>query len=150
MTDLIGADFVTVSLTTFLGDLGEVDRGVQLLEGDGEHDRRHLVADDARDVGLKRLGAPNREVISALKDGTKKRYALDVIPMGVGQENVAGDRGAVGAGDERAPELTDAGAGIEDDEPPFGGPQLDAGRVAPVADRVAPRRRDGAPRSPKL
>src|SRR5207237_10303183 len=90
------------------------------------------------------------EVVSALKDGTKEGNALDVVPMGVGEKDVTRDGRAIGARDERAAELTDAGAGIEDDEPSFRRPQLHTGRIAPVADRVASRRRDRAPRSPEL
>ena len=150
MTDLIGANFVTVSVAALFGDFREVDRGVQLLEGHWKHDRRHLVTHDARDVRLERLGAPDREVVSALKDGAGEGNALDVVPMGVGEKDVTRDGGAIGARDERAAELTDAGAGIEDDEPSFRGPQLHTGRIAPVADRVASRRRDRAPRSPEL
>ena len=150
MTDLIGADFVTVSLTALFGHLGEVDRRVQLLECHRKDHGRHLVLDDAADVRLEGFRAPDCEVVSALKDGTKEGNALDVVPMGVGEEDVAGDGRAVGAGDERASELANAGSSIKDDEPSLGGPQLHAGRIAPVADRVAPRRRDRAPRPPKL
>src|SRR5690242_579089 len=150
MTDWIGADFVTVSLTALFGDFREVDRGVQFLERDRENHRRHLVADHAANVRLQRLRAPDSEMIPALKDGTKKGDALDVVPMGVCQENVTGDGGAVGARDERASQLADARSCIEDDEPPFGGSQFNAGRIAAVANRVAPRRRDRAPRTPKL
>ena len=49
-----------------------------------------------------------------------------------------------------AAQLADAGAGVEDDQPAFRGAQLDAGRVAAVADRAAARGSGSSRASPRI
>src|SRR5687768_15950049 len=148
--DAKGLDVESGSLAAFLRHLPEVDRGVQLLARDGKHDRGHLVADDTIDARLQRLLPPDREVVSALEDGAEEGETLDVVPVRVCQEDVALDRRAVGALDERPAQLPQAGSGIEDDEPPFRRPDFDAGRVAAIAHGLRSGARDRSTSAPEL
>src|SRR5688500_4877409 len=132
-----------------VGELTKLERGRELLERDREYHRRHLVADHAANTRRERLRAPDREPIPALKRGREKRYALDVIPVGVGQEDVTRDGCPVRVGDERGPELTNARAGIEQDKRARRRTHFDGGRVSAIPDRRWPGAGNGPARAPE-
>jgi hypothetical protein len=150
MPDLERTHLISVRRATPLGQLTEIDLRVQLIEGDGEDDRGHLAADDVAEHRRERLRAPDHEVVPLLEERGEKREALNVVPVNVRQENVTTDRRAVRARDERSSELTYPGAGVEHDEPARRRADLDARRVATVANCRWARTRNGAARPPKL
>ena len=95
MPDPDGGHLITIALAPLLRQFLEVDPGLELLERDGKDDRRHLVPHHPVDARLERLRAPDREAIPLLEERREEGNALDVVPVGVGQEDVAGDRFAV-------------------------------------------------------
>jgi hypothetical protein len=123
-------------------DFTEVDRCIQLLERHREHDRQHLIADHAIDAGLQRLGSPNREMVPRLEDRREEGNPLDVIPMGVGEEDVGGDAVPVGGSDQRAAQLANACPRIENDQPIRLRPHLYTWGVATVSNCGGSRRWD--------
>jgi hypothetical protein len=76
----------------------------------------------------------------------EERQALDVVGMGVADEEVRADRAAAREGD---PELPRSGPAIEDEERPVVGAGLDARCVAAVASGLGTGRRDGPPDAPE-
>jgi len=147
---------VPVSSPLLFGQLTEIDARAELLERDRKHDRRHLIPDDAIDARLQRLRAPDGEMIPSLKYRREKRNSLDVIPMGMGEEDVGrypGRRSARSvravAGDQRPAELADAGSRVEDDQPAGFCPHLHTWSVATVPHRVCSGSRDRTARPPE-
>src|SRR6185312_7238950 len=88
-------------------------------------------------------------MISLLEDRRKERNSLDVVPVRMGEEDVAADSRAVPAGDERASELADARPGIEDDEPVGVRPHFHARGVPAVSHRVRSRSGNRPARAPE-
>jgi len=76
----------------------------------------------------------------------EERQPLDVVGVGVADEQVGPRRAAAREGD---PELPRARAAIEDEERPIVGARLDAGRVAAVASGLRTGRGDGSPDPPE-
>ena len=92
-----GRDLVPVPVRRSSASSWKSIRACELLERDREHHGRHLVADDPVDARLERLRAPDREAVPLLEQRREERNALDVVPVGVRQEDVAGDRRPVRA-----------------------------------------------------
>ena len=67
----------------------------------------------------------------------EERQSLDVVPMGMGDEDVGGDR-TVAPGHELVTERAETAACVEDQQPATGPGNAHAGRVAAVACRVRP------------
>src|SRR5438552_3668837 len=149
MLDGEGLDLLAIAVVPLLGDLAKVDSRAQAIERHREDDGRHLVPDDPVNARLERLRAPNGEVIALLKYRREEGNSLNVIPMRVGEENIARDAVSIGARDQRASELPHARAGVEDDEPPRRRAHLDARRISSVAHGVRPGGRNRAAGAPK-
>src|SRR5688572_2619194 len=133
VANLRGAHRVAATLQGVVQYRTKVDAGGYFLKRHGEDDGRHLITDDTLDTGLGGLGPPNGEVVAQLEDGGEERQTLNVVPMTVREENVALDWRSIRTVDQRAAELPDPGAGVEDDQPPFARAHLHARRVAPIA-----------------
>jgi len=132
-----------------IGEVPEVDGGCELLEGDREHDRGHLITHDLIYPAFHRRRPPDGEPMSAAEDRRKEWKPLDVVPVRVGQEDVPRDERARRLVEETATQFADPRPGIEDDRPPLGRPEFDAGGVATVAHGVRAGRRDRSPRTPE-
>jgi hypothetical protein len=78
--------------------------------------------------------------------GQEEREALDVIRVGVADEQVRADRTGPRESD---PELARPGAAVEDEQRAVVGARLDARRVAAVASGLGTRRGDGPPDAPE-
>jgi hypothetical protein len=125
-------------------------RGIQLVERDREHDRIHLLAQDSFQIHLALPGAPNAHGAPGVEQWREERQALNVIPVGVREEEVHLDRVPKPL-DQGAPQRANAGARVENDQSPRArgvGLHGDAGRVAPVARRPGSRRGNRATSAP--
>src|SRR3954447_5856375 len=80
--------------------------------------------------------------------GLEERRPLNVIPMGVGQEDISGED-PVSLLHQHMAERTQSAAGIEDDQPVVGSGYADAGGVAAVARGLGPGSRDRAAGTPE-
>src|SRR5206468_402871 len=78
----------------------------------------------------------------------KERKALNVIPMGVPDEEMPMQRAGVGR-HQCAPEPVGAGAAIEDNEGAISGAHFHTRGVAAIAQRCWPGLRDGATGTPE-
>jgi len=76
----------------------------------------------------------------------EERQSLDVVDVGVADEQVRSRRAAAC---QRDPELPRTGAAIEDQERPVVGARLDTGRVPAVASGLRTGRGDGSPDPPE-
>src|SRR5207248_7645422 len=103
------------------------------------------------ECGLQRLcgtGRPDDGEVRPRHEGRKKkRKTLDVIEVRVSDQQMGLQRLSRA---ERAPQLGDAGPGIDHQQVVFLVPDLDAGRVAAAAKGAAPRGGAGASRAPEL
>src|SRR5580704_12973915 len=88
-------------------------------------------------------------MVTLLERRREEREALDMIPVGVGQVNVAPDRVAVGLFEQGTPELPDACAGIENDQPSLRGSDLEARRIAAVPHGQRPGAGNRSARAPE-
>ncbi len=78
----------------------------------------------------------------------EERQPLDVIPVGVGKEDISGED-AVPLLHQHVAERTQSAAGIEDDQPVVRSGNADAGGVAAVPRGLGPRSWDRAAGTPK-
>ena len=83
-----------------------------------------------------------------LEEGREEREPLDVIPVGVGDEEMAAHRPRAGP-HERLSQAVGPGAAVEHDERAVRGPDLDTGRVPAIAQRSRTGLRQGAARPPE-
>ena len=107
----------------------------------GEHDfqamPRAFVAEDV-------------QLVLRLINGDEERQALDVVPMRVGQQQASASSGWLSNSAASCwPKQAHAGAGIENDDLAVRA-HLDAGRIAAIAHRGRPRRRNRAAHAPEL
>lgn len=131
-----GEDFRVAHEERF-GELDVADLGGHARVGDGKEGRGHLRGErgvQALDGG----GGVDGDVGGGVVKGGKVGQALQVVPVKVAEEEVD-----VCAGGQAKPELTDAGAGVQDEEV-VARADFNAGRVAAVAEAVAGGRGDGA------
>ncbi len=120
-------------LEAVLRQLEKLHAGVQRVEGHREDDGTHLLSQHHLEAAQEGRRAPETEVVARLEGRREEGKALDVVPVGVAEEDVAVDRTPVRSGHQGTAQLANAGAGVEDDE---------RGRR-----RFAPRRRWCCPRS---
>src|SRR5580698_16165 len=132
-----------------VGQLLHVDSRRELVERDGKDDGRHLVADDATEARLHRLGAPDRKVVSLLEHRGEEWQTLDVVPVRVREEDVPTDRLPVRAVDQRATELANARAGVQDDQEAIRRAYFEARRVPAIAHGLGARAGYRATRAPE-
>jgi hypothetical protein len=129
-------------------ELGEVDARAQVPQLHGEVRVLHLPGHRL----LEALLEPERRVHVQLGAGNERgheeRKALDVVPVGVADEEVQPQRLGHRLHQVQA-QLAGAGAAVEDDDGSVGGAKLHAGGVAPEARRAIAGRGDRAARSPE-
>ena len=126
----------------------DVDRGNQVTERDREVVGLHLAAEDR----LQRLATPGRAVDVERRAGgvgrDEEREALDVIPVGVADEQMDRRSPPPELLGERETELPDPGPRVEY-ENVLPRPDLDARRVASVERRGRARGGDGSAGAPE-
>ena len=127
-------------MRTLAGHFAQANREERAFHLAGQHDfeavARAFVPEDA-------------QVVLRLIDGQKERQALDVVPVGVRQQQGQVERPGVEFGDQLAPQQPQPGAGVEDDDLAIGA-DLDTGSVAAVMDGGRARGRNGAAHAPEL
>src|SRR5215211_8876004 len=120
------------NLKTALHQVVVADRRGELLESDREVGVVHLSGQDV----LQTLPRPTRCVHVPFAVGHEQRpekwQALDMVPMGVGDEQVA-PQWALPGGQQGLAEVVNASSAIQDDERRVGGADLNAGSVTAVA-----------------
>src|ERR1700735_4774210 len=92
------------------------------------------------------MPGPEPHRIAGDKGRGEKGQALDMVVMGVGQKNV--ELGVPPLILQMMAEHAQARPGIEDQDMAAAA-DFDAGRVAAIAQRLRPRRRDTAPHAPE-
>ena len=127
----------------------DLDRARQVFPAHGKKRHFHLGGENGGEAGARTFESQNAERVLGFVSGKKKRESLDVVPMGVGQEQGEIDRRAVEFLLERKPKLANARARIENNDFAIGA-HFDASRVAAVADRRRAGHGDGAADAPKL
>src|SRR5436309_7306354 len=131
-----------------LVELRVVDTAPQLAELDGEVRVLHLPGHRLLEAPLEAARRVDVQLGPGQERGDEEREALDVVPMGVADEEVESHR--LGhRPNEVEPEPADAGAAVEDDDGPVGGAYLGARRVAAVDGGRGSRRGDGSSRAPE-
>ena len=98
---------------------------------------------------MRAFATEDAEAAAGFVDGREEGQALDVIPVRVGNEEGEIERLGLEFFQERDTELTQAGAGIEDDDV-LAGADFDTGSIAAVVNGAASRSGDGAANTPKL
>jgi hypothetical protein len=120
--------------------LGERNREIRILGLRGKHRLQ---------VEIVALARVDRELVAALIKRREVRQPLDVIPVGMTNEQV--NVGATGlAFGKFLAELANAGAGVDDDARPRGRAHLDARRVAAVALGLRTGNRQRSTHAPKM
>ena len=131
-----------------LVELREVDARAQVAHLDREVRVLHLAGHRLLEPALETDRRVDVQLGARQERGDEERKALDVIPVGVADEEVE-PKGLGHRLDQMQAELAGAGAAIEDDHGAVGGPYLDARGVSPEARGVRPRRGDRSTRSPE-
>lgn len=139
-----GAD-VEIEIFEFL----DFDVAGQFIEGDGKVGAFHLAHEGGEQAFARAFAAEDAQPAFRVVDGRKKRQALDVIPVRVGDEQGQVERTVFEFGQERLSQRTQTGAGVQNDDF-IAAPDFDAAGIAAVADGVAAGRGDGAAHTPKL
>ena len=120
-----------------LRDVVELEMGRKLVDVHGEQGRRevrgHAVAERMRGRGR----TPDVHLAVRVPDGSEESHPLDVIEVEMGEKDV--DAGRMVAL-QRHPEVADAGPGVDHQHASIRGPDLQAGRVAAVTNRLGARR----------
>ena len=145
---VVGADAHVVDLERALGQVVVAHPGGELLECDGEVGVLHLAGQRVAD----RRPHAARAIDVPLELGVEQRcqegQTLDVVPVGVADEDVAAPR-ATGFCQQRLAQRVGTGAAIEQDQHATATAHLDAGRVAAVAQGLRPRLRNRPSRAPE-
>ncbi len=131
-----------------LPQLLEGDLRAQLVELDGKVRVLHLPRERALQRAIDAARAVDAEPAAGDVGGEEERKALNVVPMGVADEDVHRRQGRP-AGEEVETQGAGAGAAIEEDDGPVVGAHLHAARVAAVERRAPPRSRNGAAGAPE-
>ena len=133
------AALVEVDVGELRRELRELDREVGVLHLSGHH------------LGERAAAAPRRvdhEPRGRREERGEEREALDVVPVGVAQQERRGERPRARAGEGGA-ERADAGAAVEHEPGAAAGRHLDARRVAAEVRGAGAGRRDGPARAPE-
>ncbi len=131
-----------------LVQLREVDARAQVAHLDREVRVLHLPGHGLLEAALKADRRVDVQLGARQERGDEEGKALDMVPVGVADEQVQANRLRHRLRQVQA-ELAGAGAAVEDDHRSVGGADLDAGGVTPEARGVRSGRRDRSTRSPK-
>ena len=141
MVGAVGADEGGADGEIEVAQFLNLDVAGELGEGDGKVGAFHLAGEGGFEAGAGAFAAEDAEAAAGFVEGGKEGQALDVIPVGVGDEEGEGEGLGLEFCEEGAAEFAEAGAGVEDDDV-FAAADFNAGGVAAVADGAASRRGD--------
>ena len=127
----------------------DLDVAGQFRERHGEIGAFHLAGEGGFQTFARAFAAENAQAAAGFVNRGKERQALDVIPVGVGNEEREVERLGLEFAKQRDAELAQAGAGVEDDDV-FAAADFNAGGVAAITDGSPPRRGNRAANAPKL
>src|SRR5207253_3373837 len=142
----LAADAERADAELALTQLDDLHLGRELIHRHGEVRVVHLPPERRGERPIDASRAVDREIRARKEGRQEERQSLDVIGVGVTDEQVGPDRSAAG---ERDAQLPRTGAAVEDEEGPVVRAGLDARRVAAVPDGVAARRGDGSAHAPE-
>ena len=131
-----------------LVQFGVMDSARQILQLHGKVGILHLSCQRLFKTSLKAQRSVDIDFSSRQKSRREKREALDVVPMGMSDQNVD-SRGCGRSAEKRKSEFADTGAAVEDKEVAVFALKLDAGCVAPIAGRSWPGGGNGASGPPE-
>src|SRR5207237_6419377 len=114
-----------------LDQLMIADRRAELLEAHWKIGVLHLAGERVAQCLAEAARRVDVPFVAGLEQRPEERDALDVVPVGVADQDMAAQR--LAAGHKLASENLGAGSHVEDDESPRGRPQLDAGRIPAIA-----------------
>src|SRR4030095_13451033 len=126
----------------------EPDFGVEGRQRDREILVGHLASKARLDLSAVATWGIDLPDVIRDEERRKERKALNVIPMGVTDEEMTMHR-AGGCRHQSAPEPVGAGAAIEDDEGAISGAHFHTRGVAAIAQRCRPGLRDGSTGAPE-
>src|SRR5205085_3728978 len=126
--------------------VAEGDVAGELTHLDRRERRRDVAGDPVLQRGLRGGRTPDDDLGLRLEGGGEEDQPLDVVEVQVREQDVETCR-LVAAGEAEA---ADPGPGVEGEQRSVGEGDLDAGGVAPVADRLRARRGHRAAGSPEL
>ncbi len=149
MVCAVGADERGADGEIEIAQFLDVNVAGQFGERHGEIGAFHLTGEGGDEAFVRAFAAEDAEAAAGFINGRKEGQALDVIPVGVGNEEGEIERLGLEFFEERDAEFAEAGAGIEDDDV-FAGADFDAGSIAAVVNGAASRSGDGAANTPKL
>ena len=111
----------------------DADVGRHFAQANREERAFHLAGQHDFQAVPRAFVAEDAQVVLRLIDGQKERQALDVVPVGMREQQSQVERLVVELGDQLAPQQPQSRAGVEDDDLAIGA-DLDAGGVAAVMD----------------
>src|SRR6266850_6828497 len=130
-------------------ELLDFDVGGDFFQSNGKEGAFHLAGKNICQSVTRAFVTKNAQMVLWLVNGKEKRKALDMIPMGVGEEQGDFHWGIVELGEELATERTQTCATVENDDLVVGA-DFDAGSIAAVADGGWARGWDGAADAPEF
>ena len=148
MVQVLRGDFDTVDLKGAFLEFHEADVGGHVVELNGEVRVFHLAGDDVLELFVEVHGAVDREFVAGDERGHEEGEAVDVVPVGMAEEDV-GAHGAAAA-HEVEPEFAHARAKVDNEQRAVFGLDFDAGGVAAVANGIRSGRWDGAANPPEF
>jgi hypothetical protein len=148
VVQVLGLDQHVADPEKALLQLGEVDPRAQVSQLDREVGVLHLPGHRLLEALLEPERRVHVELGPGQERGDEERKALDVIPMGVADEQVQAHGGGEGP-DQMEPQLARAGAAVQHDDRAVLGPHLHARRVAAVSGGALARRSYRAPGAPE-
>src|ERR1700682_2922244 len=131
-----------------LGQVVVGDRGRQLVQRDGEVGVLHLATQDLMQRTAAAFRTIDRGGVPFDKGRGEERKALNVIPVGMSEENVR-VYGFLALGHQLGGKPVRAGAAVKNQKFAVGSVQLDAGGIAAEVVRARPGSGDRPPRSPE-
>ena len=144
----LGRDADVTDPELLLDQFAELELASHRLEVEGSIAEDQLALQQIPDRAPGLLGRPDADPIPCFVGRSEERQALDVIPVGVGQQDV-GLEGPEFSGLQVASQGEKTRPGVQDQQRPVGSADLDAQGVAPVAHGTRPRRGNRAASAPE-
>src|SRR2546425_5455197 len=148
MTQILRGYADAPDLEHALCQIVEPDLGVEGRKRDREILVGHLASQARLDPSAMATWGIDLPDVIRDEERRKERKALNVIPMGVTDEEMPMHRAGVGR-HQFTPEPVGAGAAIEDNEGAISGAHFHTSGVAAIAQRCRPGLRDGATGTPE-
>ncbi len=149
VVEVAGGDHRPAEVEASLDEILVVDLGLQLFEGDGEVAVLHLPRQDLAQRCAEAARTVDAPPVVGLEQRREERQTLDVIPVGVTDEDVPVDGIAGRPVEQVEAQGMATGAAVDHDHGPVVRLDLDTRGVAPVEDRGRARLGDRPPGPPE-